>query len=319
MPALSLCGTLGANTGPISCDKRRGVPVVPMIGGKAFTPAEYADSTTFQAALIATINLPNGDPDKIYPFPQIQNVTDNTEENTTGTTGLGFQMILREGKPIYTFGVLVGSALEKQLRKFNNQIVPVWIFDNAADVCGTQNSEGNFVGTDALIFTEGKPYSDGNSIDTEYTNVTVSFLSAIDFFDNFAFVKTSFNTTALEGLLDATLYQAAVPAANVFKIGAKVKTAQLGGDINLYDKYADELAVAALWKAATGVGFPTAQTITSVAKDDALKCWTVTYDSVTFNALPANAQIQQKWDTPAVLLAAGVRGLESIPVIVTKA
>lgn len=319
MAQYSICGSSGGNTGSISCDKRRGIPEVLTLGGKVFEPADYANATAFQAAFTAAINLANGDPDKLYPFPLIQNITDNTEENTVGTTGKGFRMILKEGKPAYTFGVLAGSTQERNMRKFNNQIVPVYIFDNARDIDGMLDTDGNFVGHQALIFCDGKPYSDGNTIDNEYTNVEVSFLSAADFFDNFAFIKTTFSAAALEGLIDGTLYEAAAAVAEVFQIGLKVVTPELGKVYSLYSKYADELADDALFVAGTGTNFATPLAIASVAKNDVTGCWTVTFDDVTFTALPAGTKIQLKLVSPTLLLAAGVRGVEGIPVILTKA
>lgn len=318
MPILSLCGNVGANTGPIACDTRRGVPKVLMLGGASYDSTDYATQAAFQAALLASINLATGDSGKIYPFPEIQNVANNTEANTTGATGLGFQFILREGKPAYTFGVIVGSNLEKQLRAFNNSIVPVFVFDSNGNVWGKLDADGNFVGTQALIFVAGKPFSDGNSVDTEYTNVSVSFLSASEFFDDAAFVKTTFNITNLEGLLDVTLYEFGSNVDNVHKIGGKVVNTQLGADQNIFTKYATELASSSLWEAHTGATFSTSLALTSVAADNTNKVWTVTFDSTAYLALADGAQIRVRLKDPATLLAAGVRGVESIPVIVSK-
>lgn len=319
MSQFSICGGVGANTGGVACDKRRGIPEVLTLGSKAFAPEDYADAATFQAAFLAAINLATGDPDKLYPFPLIQNITDNTEENTVGTTGKGFRMILKEGKPAYTFGVLAGSTQEKNMRKFNNQIVPVFIFDNARDIDGMLDADNNFVGHQALIFCDGKPFSDGNTVDNEYTNVEVSFLSAEDFFDKFAFIKTTFSAAALEGLIDGTLYEAAASADEVYKIGMKVVTPELGKTYSMYTRHADGLADEALWVAKTGTNFGTTLAITSVAKDDTNGCWTVTFDETAYAALTGGAKIQLSLVSPTALLAAGVRGVEGVPVILTKA
>lgn len=318
MPIISLCGNVGTNTGPIACDIKRGVPKVIMLGGASFDDNDYSSNTAFQAALLSAINLATGDPGKLFPFPEIQNVTNNTEANTTGTTGLGFQLILREGKPAYTFGVIVGSNLEKRLRAFNNQIVPVFVFDNNGNVWGKLDADGNFVGTQALIFVAGKPYSDGNSVDTEYTNVSVSFLSATEFHDDAAFVNTTFNISNLEGLLDATLYELGPNNDNVHKIGVKVINTQLGADVNLYDKYSTELATASLWEAHHGTTFSTPITITSVAGDAGNKVFTFTYDSTMYNGLADGVIIRTRLKPPPVLLAAGVRGIEGIPIMIKK-
>jgi len=318
MPILSLCSKTGANVGPVSCDTRRAAPAVIILGGKAFSPAEYANNAAYEAALLEAINLENGNSEKMYPFPEIQNTVNNTEANTEGTTGSGFKMILREGKPVYTFGVIVGTNLEKQMRKFNNKIVPVTVFDKNKNSWGKLDIDKNFVGTDALIYVSPKPYSDGNSVDTEYTLVTVSFLSMADFADDAAFVPTTFSISNLEGLLDAKL-RVISNASNVYKIAVEFENAQLGGNVNFYDKYATELASAALWRSFTGAALATPLTITSVAADAALKAFTVTLDTTAYAALSAGAKILLDLETPPVLLAAAVRGIEGDPVIITKA
>jgi hypothetical protein len=318
MAIISLCGNVGANTGPIACDISRGVPKVPILGGAEFTPSQYATSEAFKEALLEAVSLANGDAGKMYPFPEIQNVVNNTEANTTGTTGLGLQLILREGRPAYTFGVLIGSNLEKQLRKFNNQVVPVMMFDANGNVWGSLTAAKNFKGANALIYVSGKPFSDGSSVDTLYTLVTMSFTSAAEFFDYAAFVNTDFNVNELEGLLDATLSTAADNTANAHKIKVAYQNSQLGGDLNLYDKYSAALADEALWEAFTGAALATPLVITSVAADPTLKAFTVTFDSTAYTALGALAKIKLQLVTPTDLKAADVVGIESVPLIITK-
>lgn len=317
MPILSLCGNVGANTGPIACDVRRGVPKIPILGGAVFSPADYASSETFKAALLEAVNLPTGDSGKMYPFPEIQNVVNNTEANTIGTTGSGLQIPLREGRPSYTFGVIIGTNLEKQLRKFNGSVVPVMMVDANNNVWGSLDSNQNFKGTSALIYVSPKPYSDGSSIDTEYALVTMSFISAAEFADFAAFVKVDFNIGELEGLLDVALIEIS-NVANVYKIGVEYPNAQLGGNLNIYDLYSAELAAAGLWKAYTGPLLTTPLTITSVAVDATLEAWTVTLDSTAYAALASLVKIKLELTTPALLLADDIVGIESIPLIITK-
>ena len=318
MGVVSLCGTTGGrNTGKINCDVRRGVPKILLIGGGTFEPADYATAEAYEAAVLEKINLPNGDPQKLYPFPEVQNVTNNTEANTTGTTGLGFQMILREGKPAYQLGVIIGSSLEKALRTFNNQILPVYVFDSNRNNWGKVNNSGIQSGVDHLMFTQGKPYSDGSSVDTEYTNIVISALSASDMYDDGAFVSTSFSLTDLEGLLDVELrYLSNV--TNVFQIDGVVPTTKLNDTRHIYDTYPTQLADEALWEAFTGTTFSTPLAITSVAGNAATHGYTVTLDTTAYAALPAASKILLRLVTPALLAAADAPGIEGISVILTK-
>lgn len=318
MPVLSLCPKVGANTGPIACDVNRGMPQVMIIGGKTFAPADYATSDTFQAAFLEAITLGNSDSNKLYPFPEIVNVVNNTEADTTGTTGTGVVLKLRDGRPAYTFGVLVGSNLEKQLRKFDGATVPVFIFDDKSNVWGSVDAAGNFKGNRARIGVTGKPFDDGNSIDTAYTTVTVSFISLKQFVDFAAFVNTDFDASELEGLYDIAILEAAAHASNVYKLSPEYVNSQLGANLKMYDQYEDELAVAALWKAFSGASLTTPLAITSVAKDTALGAYTVTLDTTAYAALPALSKIKITLDEPPALKAGGVIGIEAVPLIVTK-
>jgi hypothetical protein len=326
MPILSLCGTIGANTGPIACDVTRAIPKVLVLGGKRFTPSDYATSADFQEALIDAIGLATGDSDKMYPFPETQNVTNNTEANVTATTGLGFTKTLREGRPAYTFGVFAGSSQEKQLRKFNGSTVPGIIFDSNGNVWGKLNEDGSFSGSNLQIFVSAKPFSDGSSIDSEYTNVTIAFENASDFGDYAAFVPTDFNVSDLEGLLNASLVQVTVSNTNVRKIAALYKGAQLNGNLNIGDKYSTELADPTLWTlkradtgapiAITSIAWDAAQAVVGSQKPGA---FTVTIDNTAYGALPTNTKLLLNLVAPPLLKAEGAIGIEGVELSLLKA
>jgi hypothetical protein len=100
----------------------------------------------------------------------------------------------------------------------------------------------------------------------------------------------------------------------VYKIA--VKTACAG--TNIYDAFADALAVPALWKA-TVIATKASLAITTVAKDAALQASTVTFDSTTYTALPSGSKIELKLVDPPALAEGDVFGIESVPFIITKA
>jgi len=295
---ISFCGSVGANTGGIKCDTRRGNPQRIIVGGASFAVAGIT-SATFKTDLLIAVKLATGASGKMYPFPEIVGVTNNTEANTEATLGNGVKLIQREGRPAYTFDVLIGTNLEKQLRKFNGAIVPIMVFDDNGNVWGKTNASNNFVGTDASIFVSGAPFGDFSNPNT--AKVTISFVSARDFFDFAAFVNTDFNVNDLEGLLDTTLIELAANVGAAYKMGARVVNTSLGNDVNLYDEYNTEIASTSLWTGTTAAGAVLVPT--SVAVDATLKGWTVTFASVVQSI---NLQ------TPAILDAAGVVGIEGI-------
>lgn len=301
----SLCGTVGANTGAISCDVRRGRPVGLIIGAAVFALADYATQATFQTAFRARIQRATGVSDKLYPFPEIQGNTDQTAADKTGTLGYGLTQVLLQGKPGYLFTLIAGSTQEKALRKFNTKTVPVFIFDDGGNIWGKVDNLGNFSGTDVLISVKGKGFDDASNPKT--TDITIGFVNASDFYDTAAFAATNFGIGDIQGLVDVTGFEVSAHTSNVFHVRLAVPTAQLGTTLNPYDQFADALAVASNWKS-TGAGATLA--ITSVAKNTGTKSWDITTDMTAYTALAAAAVVTFQLTDPATLATAGVTGTE---------
>jgi hypothetical protein len=316
--SFSLCGSIDTNVGAINCDVRKAVAKNLIIGGASFSSAQYADSDSFKAAYGTAVKLAKGSSGKLFPFPEIQGITNNQEANVTGALGLGLQFIMREGKPAYAFDIVTGTALERKLRKFNRQTVPVFIVDDANNVWGRKDANGNFIGFQAMIFVTGKPWSDGASVESERSQVMVNFLSAADVFDNSYFMPVDFDVNSITGLLDVSFREPAAHTTNAYKVVAEIETAKLTGKLKVYDTYADEFEDETLWTAFTGANFSTALDITSVVKDATNGGWTVTFDSDDFTALSNGAKIKLNFAAPSVLDAADVTGIEGNAIILTK-
>lgn len=312
---INLCGSVGANTGKIDCDPRRANFKSIIVGGAQFDSTQYGTPVAFQAAFQTAMNLATGASGKLYPFPEFVGVNVNTEANKEATFGNGQKITLAEGRPTYIADLRIGTNLERQLRKFNGQVVPVWAFDDAGNVWGKKNAAAKFVGYQAEIFVAGAGFGDYNN--AQFTRVTISFQSASDFYDYAAFVPTDFDVTNLEGLLDVELFEAAVSATNVRKIGVRFVNAQLGANQNIYDNYDTELAVGSLWKA-TNLTTGAAITITSVAIDATLKAFTLTLDTTMWTALTSGTKVEIDLVDPPALVAAGVTGIEALPLVITK-
>lgn len=122
--AISLCSLTGENTGSVDCDVKRGNPQVLIAGSAVFATADYVDSTTLEAAIIAKIKQSKGVATKLFPFPNIQGVTDKTEAPKYATLGYGLQIKLLRSRPGYEFDVDAGSALEKKLMAWDGKQVP---------------------------------------------------------------------------------------------------------------------------------------------------------------------------------------------------
>jgi hypothetical protein len=150
--ATSLCGSAGyENTGQVACDLERGNPIMILGGGATFSPADYADQATMDAAIIAKLKLANGNSQKLYPFPVIQGTADQTEAAKYGTLGYGLRFKLVRSKPSYEFDVLAGSSLEKRLMSFDGETVPLLILDDKNQMAGKKDNANYFLAADWQI------------------------------------------------------------------------------------------------------------------------------------------------------------------------
>jgi hypothetical protein len=314
---VSVCSTTGANTGGIDCEKKMGVPKKPILGSKSFTSVDYASVSTFDTALLAAINQAAGSASKLFPFPEIQGNTDNTEANTEGTLGYGLKIITKEGRPAYQFQVLCGPTQFKQMRRFNRTRIPVFVLDDQNLIWGRKTAAGNFEGLMALIFVSGNGFEDANTVEKVAATVTISFESASDFYDSSVYTDTNLAVADIVGLVDAPLASVGTVAATT-KFEIKIPYSKIGNYVNLYDTYETELASASMWEAHTGATFGTSLALTGVTANDSDKTWSVAFDSTAYSALASAAQIRVRLKPPATLYAANVKGIEGIAVVIAK-
>lgn len=314
--AISLCASSVANVGPIQCD------VGPGIAKKIFIWNNSEDIVNVTGALFqpyfeTASKLPKAAANKLFAFPEHEDVVDASEANVEGTLNQGLKMIIREGKPVYTLKVLAGQSLVRLLRKFNNQNVRVLMLDSNNRIWGVKQGT-KFIGAQANLFVSGLKFATGQNIEERVVTITLSYLSASEVNDDAAFGEVD-NSSGIIGLIDVDLTQTAANAANVWHIGAEIPTAEIGQSIFVADTYGTELADALLWEAFTGIPvYGTPLAIDSVTYEPANKGWVVTFDAVDYAALAALTKIKVQWVTPALLEAADVDGLESNFIIITK-
>lgn len=314
MEVVSLCSNVGSNVGRIKCDKKRGVPKFLLLGDAVIDAATIASGyAAVKAALIAATRVVTGESGKLFPSPEIQAVTNGTEAPTTGTLGLGYTFELRAGRPIYTFGFIMGINEEMAWQAFHNQIIPATIIDNARIAWGIETSDGGYAGADALITVVSKPFEDANTAEAILTTITVSFLSEDDF--KFpAIIQTDLKAGDLEGLLNVDLdYVSHI--SNVWTYNLTVQNAELGKAITLPDSTLAALT-ASLFSAKSGVAQTTSLAITSIAVVG--KQLAVTYDSTAYTALATGTPIGLYMDPPTDLATAGIVGIEGVADVTPK-
>lgn len=314
--SFSILGNSSVNIGGVEGDISRGVLNRIFIYNGEISPSDYTDGDTLLTYLVAASKKSRTDSDKIFPFPSAQELADKSEANKEGTLGLGYKTVLREGLPSYEVKVLAGSIQLKALRKYNNKTVRIFEYDENKNLWHTEVGS-NIKGFQAKLFVSGGNIATGQNVEEGVVTITVSILDNSEYKDNAYAKYISGNINDIAGLLDIKLVELAANTSNAYKIGARVPLTQIGEYINLYDKYADELAVGANWSATVAATGATLA-ITTVAKDTALKGWTVTFDNTAFTALSSGAKIILQLADPTTLDAADVVGIESLPITLTK-
>lgn len=315
--ATKLCGAVGGNVGIIDCDASRGITKHIAISGGSFSAQDYASPEALSAAISAKAKLSRSAAQKLFPLPQVQEIADNSEANKEGSLGLGFKDVLVEGKPAFSYKVFANSSLSKALRKWNKQIVKVFIIDENNKIWGRMDGT-NFVGIEAKVFVSGLKEATGGNVEEGVVSVMLMYVDEKQYYDEAAYAELAspFSSSA-KGLLDVQLVEAVSSNTNARKIGGVIKTSKAGVTLNVYEDFSAAM-VADKWKATnltTGADFA----ITSVAPDTTNKCWTVTLDSTAYTSLAVGSKIKIEWVDPTALDAASIPGIESVPVIITKA
>lgn len=315
--SLSLCGKSVANTGELACDKSRGILKKLMISMGVIGSSDYVDEDTFFAKLVANSKLSKLDSNKIFVLNEVQEIADASDSNKEGSLGLGFKATLIEGKPGYKLKVFAGGDLLKRLRSYNNQTIRVFEYDSNGVVWGTKSGT-NYQGFQAKLFVTGNKIATGQNVEEGVIEISVSFLSTSEYFDNAYWMETGDNNNIedLKALQDVPLSKVS-NSTNVYKVAMKIAGSNLKEAYNIYDDYG-ALIAATTFTAATGSSYGTPLTVTSVAVDASLKCLTVTFDSTAYTALSSGAKIKLIPPTPTVLDAADITGVELLPVIFTK-
>ena len=314
--ALSLCSTSVANTGELACDKSRGILKKLFIFNGNIGSASYADTQTFFDKLVTNSKLSKSDADKIFVLSEVQELSDASEANKEGSLNLGFKATLQEGRPALKAKFFAGGDALKRLRTFNNQTIRVLEYDANGVVWGTKSGT-NFKGFQAKLFFVGNKLATGQNIEEGVVEVTISYLSVSEYFDNAYWMETpsTSNIEDVKPLVDAQLAYVS-HVSNVLKYSLKIPGSNLMEDYDVLTDYGTEIAaLSANFSALSGAGTPSVSLpITSMAMSAGLLA--VTYDSTAYTAATGNIKLIPP--TPAQLDAADVVNLEILSVTHTK-
>lgn len=310
----NLCQSIGGNVAEIACAPRMAKPMyILLTNGKTFSQSDMASSTAFKTALTAAMNKPTGDPDKVYCFPVIREVDDNTEEPETGTLQDGYSEVLSEKAPAYTFRTTGSYCQAQSMASFNGWSDKAYIIDTNKRLFYVRTSAGGAQGWSVgSIYTNPPRWAGGGAIVTTSTKLSLGNLD--EFKGDVGVLQVDFNPTKLVNLQDVILKEVDTAVGYVFTIGGSVKCS----NTNIYTSYKTLLAVAGAWTAKR-LDTNASVSITTVTADDAHSGWDITLDNGT--AIATGTKIEINLASPAALAALGtpVTGIEGIKVVATKA
>jgi len=305
------CSKTFGNTGSGDCWNDIGIPrgiiFVPI--NKEYTSVSIA---AFKAALEADLLADNASL-RAYPIQNIVVTTDNTAEPTVTTfTGDGSIAIGFEPNQDMTFQWTQGGfCLLHALRKSKGQNRAFMVIDSNGQLIATQGSTADTVkGIVGYNYTNPAKWAVGTDNPITIYNTRLSFrpeqvnesIAILGFKDDGGLAYL----TALSGLQDVVLTQAAARAAGVFNVKAKTDC----GSVDLYDVYPTELAVVGAWKVVnktTG----NVVTITAVAANVNTHGWTITVDTVDPDYTATAGGLLVSFSGPTELDALNVTGYES--------
>lgn len=308
MSGINVCATLGGNTGRPVCDVRMGrIKYILLTTGKEFTAANIATSEAFEAALQTAMLLANSDGNKVFAFPEMRDVTDNSGDPATGTLADGFEEVLNEALPKYLLRSTPGVCVQQAMASFNGWPGKVYFVDeNSILWYKSTTSDGAKGFTTGYLYTNPpKPKGSG---DVQTANTRLTFGSIDEFKSGVGAIKLEFNISDLNNMQDVILTDQEdenVSGAlnNTFLIGAKTRCE--GTDI--YSTFS-ALLTAANWRAYESDG--TVIPITSVTPVSGN--WQVVLNLSAFNALANGTVFYIDLVPPATLVANGIEGIEAV-------
>lgn len=291
-----LCATEYGNTGLGDCyielDKTIGAIQVP--ANFQIAQSDVADLLAFfETKVHAAIGT------RIFPYPKLINITDNTEDITINTTDYGDKIFVKDGFYDWTFRYLKGGVqLHQELAKNQGSGKYFLFFDKNNVLIGYKSGAYlKGIPTDQFRVLPWRPNTGAESalfnlrfiIDPIYLNQ-----------GNLGFLKVEdFNLLDVVGLQDVEL-TILDQTNNVATVQVRSKIS----DVNLYDAYKTNLLQTTAWRLFKSDG--TLSSITGVADNAADEAFDVTGNYNDWAAEFDGAEMTIKLAIPSVLKAAPI-------------
>src|SRR5204862_7863094 len=111
--------------------------------------------------------------------------------------------VLVEGKTGFTYRVEIGQDMFKRLRKFNKRRVKIFTYDDAGNLWGCKNTDGNFAGCEAIFFISGNTQQTSSAPVSAL--IEIAYVSAKQYNDEAFYAPVELTEFEPAGLLDGFL------------------------------------------------------------------------------------------------------------------
>src|ERR1044072_833152 len=290
-----LCATNYGNTGVGEC-----FVYLDKIIGAIQVPPNFQIAQSDVAGLLAffetKIHAAIGT--RVFPYPKLTNITDNTEDITINTTDYGDKIYVKDGFYDWTFRYLNGGVqLHQELAKNSGANKHFLFFDKNSVLIGYKSG----------VYLKGIPVDQFRVLPWRPNTGAESALFNMRFIidpiylngGNLGFLKVDFNLLDLTGLQDVEL-TIIDQAANV----ATVKVRSKISDIDLYSTYKTNLLQTSAWRFFKSDG--SASSVTGVADNAADEAFDVTGNYADWAAEFDGAEMTIMLAIPSVLKAAPI-------------
>lgn len=309
-----LCASDYGNSGVGDCffepDKFIGAIQVPanfqIAQGDVATLLEF-----FTAKIHASIGT------RIFPYPKLISVTDNSEDITINTTDYGDKIFVKDGFYDWTFRYLKGGVLLHQELAKNQGSGKYFIFFD---------KNNSIIGYKSGVYLKGIPVDQFRVLPWKLNTGAEAALYNLRFIidpiylnqGNLGFLKVEdFNMIDVQGLQDIEL-RLIETLANKATIQVRTKI----GDVNLYNVYHASLLLTAAWRFFKPDG--SASSVTTVADNSADEGFDVTGNALAFQLAHEGDHMNIRLQIPSVLRATpilieGFEDKEGVDLIVNSA
>lgn len=313
MNGINVCAFLGGNTGQSACEVRMSAPKYFMpTRGKVFSAADIATAATLKAALLAAMLLSRNDANKVFCFPVMRKVDDNTADPKTEVLDDGYEEVLNESLPSYTLQSTAGVCQTQGMVSFNGWADKAYVIDKNnifwAVRTDTDGAQGWTVGS---LYTHGPRFGNTSNIVTSKTKIVFGNVDEFKLAGGIVAVKVNFDPSKLANTVDVILSEYSAATGYAFKISGS----QVCAGTDIYAAYKTLLDQTGAWKATLLDG--TVVVVSSAAHND-LGYWTVTLASSPTITAAVKIIIGLVDPTALAALTTPVKGIEGIDVIVAK-